>query len=182
MKILAAALLVFFACPAGAEMEKIAMPTESGIKFMWWPKVDAPKGWHFDQGSSYHFSFNAIAPDGSTFSKAETVMYARADYKPRISETKSLETYISNDMAAFKRSSPTLTASREAPIPGQGELSFRVVSYSPGEGSPGNWERVAYGEDGDYYLAFVISSRTSTGLSGALPAFDAFVAGYRPGP
>lgn len=182
MRLLTVILLLLGAGPARAEIEKIAVPSESGINLMWWPKVAAPKGWHFDQGSSYHFSFNAIAPDGSTFSKAETVMYARADYKPRIPETKSLESYVSDDMANFKRSDSGMTVSREQPIIAQGGITFQVVSYSPGKGSSGNWERVAYGEDGDYYLTFVISCRTNAGLSREIPAFNAFVAGYVSGP
>ncbi|UHQ18841.1 hypothetical protein LVB87_11680 [Lysobacter sp. KIS68-7] len=181
MRLPAAVLLVLLAFPAAAAIEKVAARTESGIHFMWWPKVDPPKGWHFDEGSSHHFAFNALAPDGSTFSEAETVMYARADYKPRIPETKSLQSYISNDMGEFKRSDAGMTVSRERPILTKDAIEFQVVAYSPGKGSSGNWERVAYAEDGDYYLTFVISSRTEVGLAGAMPAFNSFVAGYRTG-
>lgn len=182
MRLLAGALLVLLAFPAGAAIEKVAATTESGIRFMWWPKVDPPKGWHFDEGSSHHFAFNAVAPDGSTFSKAETVMYARADYKPRTPEATSLQSYVSNDIEGFKRSEAGLTVSRERPIRTKGAIEFQVVAYTPGAGRSGNFERVAYGEDGEYYLTFVVSSRTKAGLAGAMPAFNAFVAGYRTGP
>jgi hypothetical protein len=182
MRQLALAILLFLSLPAIAAIEKTATTTESGIRLMWWPKVAPPPGWHFDQGSSQYFSFRAIAPDGSTFSKAETVMYARADYKPRIPETKSLDSYIANDTAGFKSASPGLVVSQEHSIHGKGHMEFRVVSYSPREASEGNWERVAYGEDGDYYLTFVISSRTKSGLMHSQLAFNTFVAGYEPGP
>ena len=109
-------------------------------------------------------------------------MYARADYKPRIPEAKSLETYISNDIAGFKKSESDLIVSREQPIRFKDQIEFQVVFYSPAEGSTGNWEYVAYGEDGEYYLTFGVSSRTSAGLTAALPAFKAFIAGYRAGP
>jgi hypothetical protein len=182
MRVLAISFLAFLSYQASAAIEKVGAPTESGLHLMWWPKVAPPKGWHFDQGSSYHFSFNAIAPDGSTFSKAETVMYARADYKPRITGVKSLSEYISNDIEGFKQNDESLVVSHEQPILGKDGLEFRVISYSPGQDHAGNWERVAYGEDGDYYLTFAISSRTKEGLAAAIPAFNSFVLGYRSGP
>ncbi|HWI82405.1 hypothetical protein [Ramlibacter sp.] len=43
----------------------------------------------------------------------------------------------------------------------------------------GQWERVAYFEEGDYYMAFVVSSRTEQGLLDAMPAFEELVGGYR---
>lgn len=149
---------------------------------MWWPKVVPPKGWHYDEGSSRHFAFNAIAPDGSTFFKAETVMYGKADYKPRMPKTKDLSSLISGDIANFKSSDSTLASTREALIRSFDGIDFQVVAYSPSKGSSSQWERVAYGEDGDYYITFVVSSRTKSGLKGALAAFKALVQGYRSGP
>ena len=89
---LLALVLVLLSGSVHAEIEKFATPTDAGIQLQWWPKVQLPPGWHFDPGSSHHFGFNAIAPDGSTFSKAETVMYANAEYKPRVPETTTVTT------------------------------------------------------------------------------------------
>ena len=43
----------------------------------------------------------------------------------------------------------------------------------------GSWERVAYGEDGQFYLLFVVSSRTKSGYEGALSDFESAVRSYR---
>ena len=37
---------------AAAEIEKTAALTQGGTRLMWWPKVAAPEGWHFDKGAS----------------------------------------------------------------------------------------------------------------------------------
>src|SRR5579884_895732 len=66
------------------EIMKIVLPACRGqVCFIWWPKIDAPAGYHHDEPASRRFRFNAFAPDGSSFADAETVMYARACYKPR---------------------------------------------------------------------------------------------------
>jgi len=172
--------LLFLSGAASAEIEKIATPSESGIRFLWWPKVSPPAGWHFDDGSSHQYAFNAIAPDGSTFSDAETVIYAKANFKPRAPEVKSIESLIEQDISSFKSSDPGIAATREKPLLSGDDKQFQVVAFAPGAG--GNWERVAYGEEGEYFIVFTVSSRTQEGLALATPAFNAMVAGYRAGP
>jgi hypothetical protein len=172
--------LIVLSGAAHAEIEKIATPTDTGLVFQWWPKVQPSSGWHFDSGSSHHFGFNAMAPDGSTFSKAETVMYGKADYKPRVPEIKSLALLIQGDISDFHRAYPGMAVTTERPISSANHKSFQVVTFSPSTG--GNWERVAYGEDGEFYLIFTASSRTKSGLEQAMPAFNAMVKSYRFGP
>ena len=173
-------VLVLLADPVNAEIEKIATPTDSGIQLQWWPKVQPPPGWHFDLGASHHFDFNAIAPDGSTFSKAETVMYANADYKPRVPETKSLAELIDGDISNFHQAYPGMAVTVESPVLTADHKQLKLVTFAPSAG--GNWERVAYGEDAEFYLLFTVSSRTKGGLERAMTAFKAMVASYRVGP
>lgn len=182
MKYVIATLLMLACSSVNAGMVKTAVPSSTGLRLMWWPKVSPPNGWHFDQGSSYYFSFNAMAPNGSTFSKAETVMYARADYKPRLPDIKTLQAFISNDMASFKQDEPTIVMVLEHPLRTKRGQSFQIALYHPAHGSSGNWERVAYGEDGEYYLTFVVSSRSNQGLKAAMPAFMSLLSSYQPGP
>jgi hypothetical protein len=172
--------LVFLSGAVNAEIEKIATPTDAGIQLQWWPKVKPPPGWHFDSGSSHHFGFNAMAPDGSTFSNAETVMYAEADYKPRVPETKSLAQLVQRDVSAFHKAYPGMAATTAPPIFTADHKQLQVLSFAPSAG--GNWERVAYGEDAEFYLVFTVSSRTQSGLEHANAAFNAMVASYRVGP
>lgn len=182
MKYFVFILLVFTSVAAFAGIEKVAIPTSSGLKLMWWPKVTPPNGWHFDQGSSYHFSFNAMAPNGSTFSKAETVMYAKADYKPRLPAATSLQKFVSNDMTSYKNEIPSVAIVHESPLHIGHHCQCPVVFYHPAAGTSGNWEQVAYCEDGTYFLTFVVSSRTNAGLQAAMPAFRSMLSSYRVGP
>lgn len=172
--------LLLLASSAGAEIENTATPTDAGLKLQWWPKVQPPSGWHFDSGSSRQFGFNALAPDGSTFSGAETVMYAKADYKPRMPGTKSLAQLIEADISDFHRNFPGMNVSFGSPVPTADHKQFKLVTFAPSAG--GNWERVAYGESAGFYLLFTISSRNKAGLERAMPAFKAMVASYRVDP
>jgi hypothetical protein len=173
-------VLVRLAGSVNAEIEKVATPTNTDIQFQWWPKVLPPTGWHFDAGSSHHFGFNAIAPDGSTFSKAKTVMYAKADYKPRVPETKSLAQLIDGDIADFHHAYPGMAVTVEPPVLTADHKPLKLVTFAPSAG--GNWERVAYGEEAEFYVLFTLSSRSKSALEHAMPAFKAMVASYRVGP
>ena len=174
------ALIFLLPCVANAQIEKIATPTNSGIELQWWPKVQPPHGWHFDSGSSHHFSFNAMAPDGSTFSAAETVMYAKADYKPRVLETKNLAQLVAQDISDFHHAYPGMAVTVDPPVLSADHIQLQVITFTPSTG--GNWERVAYGENSEFYVLFTVSSRTKGGLERAMSAFRAMVASYRVGP
>lgn len=174
--------LIFTSVAAFAGIQKVAIPTNTGLKLMWWPKVTPPKGWHFDQGSSYYFDFNAMAPDGSTFSKAETVMYAKADYKPRLQATTTLQVFVNEDMASFEKDKPRIAILHEPSLHFGQTQKCQLVFYHPTAGNPGNWEQVAYCEDGAYFLTFVVSSRTHAGLQAAMPAFNSMLSSYSFGP
>ena len=176
------AMLLLVPMSAWSGVEKIAITEGSGIRFVWWPKVAPPSGWHFDEGSSHRFAFNAMAPDGSTFSDAETVLYAKADFKPRTAGIASLESFVQSDIADFRAEMPGLVVSREKTLYAQDRKPFQVVSYFPKQHADGNWEQVAYGEDGDYYITIAISSRTRDGLTRSMAAFRALVASYAIGP
>lgn len=177
---LLALIFLLLSGAAHAQIEKIATPTNSGIKLQWWPKVQPPHGWHFDNGSSHHFSFNAMAPDGSTFSNAETVIYAKAEYKPRVPETESLAQLVKQDISDFHHAYPGMEVAVEPSVLTADHKQLQVITFTPAAG--GNWERVAYGEAADFYVLFSVSSRTKSGLDLAMPAFRAMVASYRVGP
>lgn len=165
---------------ASAEIEKTAATSDAGIQLWWWPKVQPPPGWHFDEGSSRNYGCNAMAPDGATFSNAETVMYAKADYKPRRPEIGSLAQLIDADIADFRQAYPGMSVDIGSPVPTADRQPLTLVTFTPYAG--GSWESVAYGEDAEFYLMFTVSSRTEAGLAQAMPAFKAMVASYRVAP
>src|SRR6476659_7512895 len=87
--------------PAHAEIENIAQHCDQKLCLSWWPKLPPLKGWHQDRPSSLRNSINALAPDGRTFANAEAVIYARAIYKPRVPDVRSLDQLIENDKRDF---------------------------------------------------------------------------------
>lgn len=161
-------------------MEKIASPCESGFCFHWWPKLPLVEGWHHDPDNSMNFSFNAQAPDGKTFGDAETVIYANAPYKPRIPEVKSLQQFIENDRQDFTQSDPKIKIEEVEPLVTADGQKLRSYVFSPS--GPGNWEQVSYGEEGEFYLVFVLSSKTKLGLFKARADYEKFITRYKSNP
>lgn len=171
---------VTLSSPASAEVEKIATTCKQQICFHWWPKVPAIKDWHHDRENSLHYNFNALAPIGKTFSNAETVMYANAVYKPRVPENKTLGAFIDGDLQKFRSDNPDLNVTEESPLKtGDGKTvrQFRLIPSLQGQ-----WKRVAYIEEGDYYVDFVISSRSEKGLSDSSAAYEMLITSYKEKP
>jgi hypothetical protein len=156
-----------------AAMERKFVVEDKKMNLYWWPKLAPPKGWHQDVGQSLNENANALAPDGSTFVNAETVMYANAVYKQDLPESKTLEQFIENDKklfseAAIQQSQDILTADGQ---------KIKILTYSPR--GVGNWEEIGYGEEKDYYLVFAISSRSSSGLKYYLKDFEQMIKSYK---
>lgn len=162
---------------AHAEIEKIAIPSENGFSFYWWPKLPPIDGWHQDQEYSFFYSSNALAPDGFTFKNAETVMYARAIYKPRQPDVKSLEMLIANDKKDFLTNAPGIVIREVSPLVTADGLKLRSLTFFPA--GSGNWERVSYGEEGEFYLVFTLSSRSESGFKAAVRTYEKLVSRYK---
>ncbi len=159
-----------------AEIEKKAMPSDSGLQLYWWPKLPLIEGWHQDEGSSYQYGINAQVPDGVTFSDAETVIYAKAIYKPRVPELSSLEQLINDDIAGFKTQDPSIII-KEVPkiISADGKV-FKSLAFIPK--ATGNYEQVSYAEEAEFYLIFAISSRNKEGFEKGFKAYRMFITQY----
>jgi hypothetical protein len=177
MKRLLLLLILAGTFPVNAEIEKFGRPCETGLCLYWRPKLAPVEGWHHEPGPSQQYGANALAPDGSTFMDAETVMYAKAFYKPRITETKSLEALIENDKRGFLANVPGVVIANTKPLSTGDGKKLKSVTFFPT--SQGNWERVSYGEEGEFYLLFTVSSRTKAGYEKALPAYEAMIRGYK---
>ena len=159
-----------------AEIEKVALPCQQGFCFYWWPKLAAVEGWHHDREHSYRYSANAQAPDGYTFANAESVIYAKAFYKPRVPKTTSLEILIKEDQEQFLSRDPNITVSQvDSMVTGDGHV-LKSFTFFPKE--KGNWEQVSYGEEADFYLIFTVSSRTKEGFQKTLDAYEKFIKRY----
>ena len=179
MRIAAAGLaLLAITAPAQGEILKFMIPSEKGLSAKWWPKVPALPGWHQDQGASEHFSLNALAPDGSTFARAEAVMMAKANYKPRQPKITTLAQLVEDDR---KSTLAVLPDARITALPDMKDADGKrllVRAFAPGKDGKGNWEAVAYGEEGDFFLIFTLSARSQKSYQQNFKMFETLVARY----
>ena len=174
-------LLVMPSASAIAEIYKVAVPDErcGTVCFYWWPVLPKVDGWQQDMPNSYHYSANAQAPVGKSFSNAESVIYAKALFKPRMPETKSLSQLVTDDQNKFKKDSNPVISQLEPLKTGDGK-EVKSFQFFPKE--KGNYERVSYGEEGEFYLVFTLSSRSKKGYEKAMSAYKQFVEQYREKP
>lgn len=170
-------LCLLFGSWVHAEIEKIAIPDEEGMLFYWWPKLAPVDGWHQDLQHSYHYNVNALAPEGFTFKNSGTVIYAKAIYKPRRPEITSLEQLIENDIKEFLSDFPDLKIQEAMPLTTADGRQLQSFTFFPVE--TGNWERVSYGEEGEYFLIFTLSSRTQAGYDSAISSYGKLIAHYQ---
>jgi hypothetical protein len=147
------------------------------FQFHWWPKLRPLSGWHQDRELSLLYSANALAPDGFTFKNAETVMYAKAIYKPREPNVKSIKELIEKDKKDFEANVPGVLIQEAGSLfTGDGQ-ELRSFTFFPA--TAGNWEHASYGKEGEFYLIFTASSRSKSGFESAARAYEKLVASYR---
>jgi len=165
------------ASTAWPEIEKVAQVCGDGVCPTWWPKLDPVDGWHHENEASFANSANVQVPDGFTFSSAQTVIYARALYKPRNPETTSLAVLIKDDRTGFLKERPGIEIAKMLPLKTQDGQALETYTFFPK--ADGAWEEVSYGEEGDFYLIFTISSRSRTGFAASLPVYKRYIAQYK---
>ena len=168
---------------ASAEIfRQASVCNESGqMCFYWWPKLQEVSGWSQDIQHSFHYKANAQVPNGFTFVNAETVIYAKAVYKLQRPEIKSIAQFIEQDKTDFLAKDPKLSVSELEELRDRAGRRFAAYRFHP-EGS-GNWEQAAYSEEKDkdgneYFLVFVLSSRSESGYNNSINAFKQFIASY----
>lgn len=170
---------------AQAEIVKTAIPdcVNKKICFYWWPKVAPLPGWHADGRANYANGdgngINALVPDGSDFVNADVVMYAQAVLKQRYEaqnpKSKTLDAFIADDRAAIAQDHGDMQIGEAQPLTTGDGQKLRSLNYF----RPSEWERVSYGEEGGYYLLFVINAHSENGYRTGLAAYETLVRSYR---
>jgi hypothetical protein len=174
---LAALACLLLCAPVSAEIEMIAEPNERNPIYHWWPKVDIPKGWARAPADSFHYDVSAMAPDGVEFDKADRVMYAQAVSKVSEPQAKTLSQFIARDHKKLRAnaSGPVIK-----PAPGLRTADGkRLQSFTLFPKTQGSWERVAYAEEGEFYLIFTLSARSKQSYQAASGAFEQLVRSYQ---
>jgi hypothetical protein len=132
-----------------------------------------------DDEAGAHFKFNAFTKKGEDFVAAGAVLYANALYRRNAAPT--LAAQIAADKERILKSSPRAKISEAPSRQNADGKRLATVMFIPEKDDEG-WETVAYDEEGDYYLRFVLSAQTRKAHDEALPAFTAFVRGYSKAP
>ena len=180
LKPLALLCLALLPLAAGAEVEKFAVVCETRMCFYWWPKVPPLPGWHQDRARSIEQDANVLVPDGRSFGDAPAVVYARAVYKPRVPESASLKAFIDQDRRTFLEKRPDIAIAEAGTVATGDGHAWRSLTFFPGRGGP--WERVVYGEEGDFYLIFTLSANDKAAYDRAAPLFESWMKRYREAP
>jgi hypothetical protein len=108
------------------------------------------------------------------------LIYARAVYKAAAPEINSLDALIAEDKKNFVENSPPASISEVEPLATGDGQKLRSFTFFP---QPvGKWELVSYGDEGEYYLIFTVSSRTKSGYDKALPVYKAMLRAYKETP
>lgn len=179
-----ASVALLFACGLRAEIHREAhvQCKAANICFYWWPKLPSMAGWQQDKASSYRYRANAQVPVGVNFDDADTVIYARAIYKPRRPKIKNLAQFIASEQKSFLQHHPNFSIQETPPLTSASGLVFRRFTFTPK--TSGNWEQVAYSEEQDtqgnaYYLVFVLSARNQKDYKATLSSYQQYIAQYK---
>lgn len=173
--LLAAAAAAF---PVAAEMEKNAVSGPEGIELFWWPRLPAVEGWEHDRPTSLQYGANMLVPHGKTFAEAEAVLYAKAMYKPRAPQITSLAQLVERDRKEFAGQPGGIQVHESAPLRAADGQPLTCLLFEPTAG--GNWERVCYMEEGDYYVLFTLSSRSRTAFESTMKTYVTLINRYHP--
>jgi hypothetical protein len=180
-------LLVLSVAPSAAKIVKSAQVNcKTGrICLYWWPELPAVQGWHTDPDVNYGLGengVNVLIPNGSNFANAGAFIYAEAIYKPRYNfsnpKTKTLDGFIADDEAEFRNNNPgDLTIAEAAPLKtGDGQILRSVTYFRP---KAKNWERVSFGQEGDYYLLFTLNAHSLKDYDAAQRTYESLLKLYK---
>ena len=160
---------------AHAETEGFTYACSSGMCFWRRPVVDPPPGWVRDDAAGQELRFNAFARQGESFMKADAVLYANADYRKNTAPT--LAGRIALDRERIMKGDPRAKIAETKAVRNADGKTLATYAFVPSRRDD-SWETVAYDEEGDYYMRFVLSAQTKAAHDKALPDFVAFVRGY----
>ena len=164
---------------AQAETEGFAEPCEGKTCFWRRPIVDPPPGWVRDEESGHYFKFNAFVRKGEVFVDSNAVMYALAIYKKNAAPT--LAEHMNVNRQAHLKEHRDAKVADGTPVQNADGKRLATLTYTPG--SPeGDWQTVAYDEEGDYYLVFVLTARNKQAHDQTLPALAALLRSYSKDP
>lgn len=183
--VLAGVVMWAISAPIHGAMQRIAVVdcADNEICFYVWPKLPALKGWHADEDASYESEVNMLVPDGFTAKNADAAIYAeatnKAAYQKNNPDTTTLGGYIADDQGRIRKDVPDVEIAETASLlTGDGE-KLRTFQFAHLKGD--HCRIVAYGEEDDYYIIFVIDAGSADGLKKNMDAYKSLVLSYTAG-
>ena len=89
---------------------------------------------------------------------------------------------MSQDIAGFRAKDAKLQVKTGLSYTDGDGRVLNAVQLIPSSGSGAQWQTIAYGQEGAFYLVFALSAGGTLEHDTALPAFKQMLATYRAGP
>lgn len=138
--------------------------------------LTVPRGWFIDaEGGAADGLAAVIYPEGSSWSKARTVMYVNVVRK-EVGET--VTDVVRDDIRRFRDGDNRVRVKDGPPI-NTGPLRSAVVKQFYGV-APKRYEAVAYVDSGRRVAVLVLSAKTRREFQDAMAGFESVVASYFP--
>lgn len=170
-------LLMLFAGALHAEAPKPFIPEEPEMKGYWWPVYIDASGKREESFYGLPLGDYPTAANGTLLDDIETVIYARAIFKPRVRTILSLEELIEDDQQQFRRRDPDAVIRAVEPVMTTEGDALRSYLYISQKGN--SWEQVSYSEEGQFYLLFTIRSQSQHRYVEDLPSYLNYIRKYR---
>ena len=137
------------------------MHTNAGIVLH--PNVD---------GHRRHNTDDFLVPDGADPATSDVTIQARG--YPRSGDTASLAQLMDKDQAA----APGAQITKRPDVYDKDSTPFTLVTFAPAAGQAGDWKAVAYSEEGEYLLAFILIAHSKAAYDKNLPVFTGLIQKY----
>ncbi|CAN5161307.1 hypothetical protein BH10PSE17_BH10PSE17_04280 [soil metagenome] len=177
---LATALLIGLAAgQAHAVVDTVPQPCGANVCLWDKPRIDPPKGWTLDEALSRSTRVSVFTPADRGLSGAPAVFYARAAKREENTKSRDVAAFAAADLDRMLSSQLTLSATSLGDLKvDNARFLRRRVATSTAEGTH---ETLAYVEDGEYFVTFVLSARSAVEHDRLRPVFERWLRSYKVG-
>ena len=177
LRLLVGSAMILATSLVSAEVENIATPDAecNCIRFWHRPKIVAPTGWTIDDEAGNYHQIAALAPGNASFDDSQVVMYARAIRKS--DQHTNLRSFVQAAADTQRQANATNKIISRGSLKRGDKTEFLLVEVTPRPSPQANFDYIAYGEEGEFWIAYVISARDIKTREKYAPTFRSFVTG-----
>lgn len=159
-----------------AEVESIATPDPEChcIRFWHRPKVVVPSGWSIDDEAGTYHQITALAPGNASFDDSRVVMYARAIRKSDLHT--NLRSFAQAASDTQRQADATKKIISRGSLKRADLTEFLLFEVTPRSSPQANFDYIAYGEEGEFWIAYVLSAQDIKTREKFAQTFRSFVA------